>query len=224
MAIYHRNATGEGTEIDVSAIEAGINLLGPILLDVTVNGRTTRGPDYPLGNRLEYPDAAPHGVYPSRGKDRWIAIAVFNDAEWQGLVAEMGAPEWAGDPRFATQRGRFANQDALDALLGAWTATRDRYDLMHRLQARGVAAAAVQNAEDINENDPQIAQSGLFFELDHPVIGPARFEGTPIAFSRLQSENWRSAPLLGEDNAHVFKEIIGLSDDEYETYVAEGVI
>jgi len=224
MAIYHRNNTGEGTEIDVSAIEAGINLVGPVLLDVSVNGRKTRDRAYPPGNRLEFSEAAPHGVFPTRGDDRWIAISVFTDEEWQGLVAEMGSPGWAFEPRFATQAGRYAHQDALEEALAAFTVTRERYDLMHRLQSRGVAASVVQNAEDLNEHDPQTAAQGLFFELDHPVIGPARFEGTPIRFSRLRQENWRSAPLLGEDNLYVFRDILGLSADEYETYAAEGVI
>ena len=223
-AIYHRNLTGEGAEIDVSAVEAGINLLGPILLDVAVNGRSTRDGQFPTGNRLEHPDAAPHGVYPCAGEDRWIAIAVFNDAEWRGLVSVMGHPAWAGEPRFATQAARFANQDALDALVGAWTKDRDRYQTMHALQAAGVAAGAVQTAEDTNDHDPQIAGRGLFFELDHPVIGEARFEGTPIQFSQTVQENWRSAPLLGEDNAYVFKGMLGVGDDEYEALAAEGAI
>jgi len=224
MAIYNRNITGQGAEIDVSAIEAGIGLLGPILLDVEVNQRSTRGDDYPLGNRLDYPNAAPHGVYPALGEDRWVAIAVFNDSEWRALVEEMGHPQWARDAKFATQDGRFAHQDELDAQIGAWTKDKDRHQLMHRLQARGVAAAAVQTAEDTNDHDPQIASRGLFFELDHPVIGEARFEGTPIKFSRTVQENWRSAPLLGEDNEYVFKELLGIKDDEYQDLVAEGIL
>ncbi|HSS09802.1 MAG TPA: CoA transferase, partial [Acidimicrobiales bacterium] len=108
LAIYRRNITGEGTEIDVSAVEAGINLVGPVLLDVTVNHRSTRRPDFPTGNRLEWPNAAPHGVYPARGTDRWIAIAVFNDAQWSGLVEALDRPEWTAHPRVSTQAGRFA--------------------------------------------------------------------------------------------------------------------
>jgi crotonobetainyl-CoA:carnitine CoA-transferase CaiB-like acyl-CoA transferase len=223
-AIYHRNLTGVGAEIDVSAVEAGINLLGPILLDVAVNGRSTRDGDYPTGNRLEHPNAAPHGVYRCAGEDRWIAIAVFDDAEWRGLLSVMGEPAWAREARFATQAGRFANQDALDAAIAGWTRDKDRHDLMHALQAAGVPAGAVQTAEDTNDHDPHIRSRGLFFELDHPVIGEARFEGTPIKFSRTVQENWRSAPLLGEDNAHVFKGLLGLSEDEYEELAAEGAI
>jgi crotonobetainyl-CoA:carnitine CoA-transferase CaiB-like acyl-CoA transferase len=224
MALYRRNLTGAGTEIDVSAIEAGINLVGPILLDVSVNGRSAVRPDYPTGNRLEWPNAAPHGVYPASGDDRWIAIAVFDDAQWAGLVRALGGPDWAGDERLATQEGRHANQDLLDEHLSAWTRQRDRHEVADLLQAEGVPAGAVQNAEDLNETDPQIAHRGVFFEMDHPVIGPARFEGNPFTFSRIAPDNWRSAPLLGEDNAYVFKEIVGVDDDEYDRLAAEGVI
>ena len=224
MAIYNRNATGQGSEIDVSAVEAGINLLGPLLLDVSVNGRSTRGPEFPPGNRLEEPHAAPHGVYPCMGKDRWVAIAVFDETEWQALVAAMGHPAWASEAPFATLAARVANQDALDAKMAEWTADKDRFELMHRLQAVGVRAGAVQTAEDLNETDPQIAERGVYFEMDHPVIGEARFEGTPIKFSSIPQENWRSAPLLGEDNAYVFKGLLGMDDDEFETLTAEGVL
>jgi crotonobetainyl-CoA:carnitine CoA-transferase CaiB-like acyl-CoA transferase len=224
MAIYRRMRTGVGTEIDVSAIEAGINLVGPIMLDLTVNGRTSKRSDYPTGNRLEWPHAAPHGVYPARGDDRWIAIAVFDDEQWARLVDAMGAPAWTGDERFADQESRFANQDALDQHLSAWTRERDRHEMTELLQAKGVPAGAVQNAEDLNEHDPQIASREVFFEMDHPVIGRARFEGDPIHFSALEPDNWRSAPLLGEDNEYVFKDVVGVGDEEYDELQAEGVI
>jgi crotonobetainyl-CoA:carnitine CoA-transferase CaiB-like acyl-CoA transferase len=224
FAIYRRNLTGQGTEIDVSAIEAGINLVGPVFLDVTVNGHTTRRPDFPTGNRLEWPPAAPHGVYPALGDDRWVAIAVFDDDQWGGLVRGLGHPSWTDDERFATQEGRHANQDVLDAHLAAWTAERDRHDVMELLQAHGVPAGAVQDARDINERDPQVAARGVFFDMDHPVIGNARFEGVPIHFSMTAPDNWRSAPLLGEDNAYVFKGIVGMSADEFDELSSEGII
>ena len=91
-----------------------------------MDGRTTRDDHFPTGNRLEWPPAAPHGVYPCVGDDRWVAIAVFDDAEWTALVQAMGDPAWAADPRFATLDARVAHQDDLDAHLGAWTATRKR--------------------------------------------------------------------------------------------------
>jgi len=224
MAIFARNLSGGGTDIDVSAVEAGIELLGPVLLDVAVNGRTTRDGSFPTGNRLEHPQAAPHGVYPCVGDDRWVAIAVFDDEEWRALVEALGAPAWTADPAFATQAERFAHQDELDRHLSEWTRTRDRHAVMHQLQAAGVRAGAVQDARDLEETDPQIAEHGTFFELDHPVIGVAKFEGMPFRIRGLTADNWRSAPLLGEDNGYVFKQIIGLDHDEMAELAAEGVI
>jgi crotonobetainyl-CoA:carnitine CoA-transferase CaiB-like acyl-CoA transferase len=224
MAIWKRRRTGAGTEVDVAAVEVGVGLLGPILLDVTVNGHTSRRPDYPTGNRLEHPHAAPHGVYPCAGADRWVAIAVFGDDEWDSLVDAMGRPEWAGDPRFADQESRFAHQDDLDARISEWTAGRDRHEVMYLLQSRQVRAAAVQTAEDLNEVDPQTAHRGTFFEMDHPVIGPARFEGFPAIMSGQGPDHWRSAPLLGEDNDFVFGELLGLDPDEIGRLREEGVI
>jgi crotonobetainyl-CoA:carnitine CoA-transferase CaiB-like acyl-CoA transferase len=224
MAIRRRAMTGAGTEIDVSAVETGIGLLGPVLLDVTVNGRVTRGPGYPTGNRLEHPNAAPHGIYPARGEDRWVAIAVFADDEWERFADALGRPEWTHDERFATQQSRWANQDALDEHVAEWTVRRDRFEVTKLLQDAGVRAGAVQNAEDLNEADPQLEHRGVFFEMDHPVIGEARFEGVPIRFAETSADNWRSGPLLGEDNEYVFRELLGVGADEYAELASTGAI
>ena len=224
MAIRHRMLTGEGTEIDVSAIETGISLLGPVMLEVTVNGRVTRGSRYPAGNRLEHPPAAPHGVYPASGEDRWVAIAVFSDEEWSRFADAIGRPAWTADERFASQQSRWENQDALDEAVATWTSQRDRYEATKLLQEAGVRAGAVQNAQDLNETDPQLAHRGVFFQMDHPVIGEARFEGVPIHFDGMSADNWRSGPLLGEDNEYVFKELLGVADDEFAELTASGVI
>jgi crotonobetainyl-CoA:carnitine CoA-transferase CaiB-like acyl-CoA transferase len=224
MAILHRDESGEGSEIDVSAVEAGISLLGPVVLDVSVNQRGTRRPDYPAGNRSAYRNAAPHGVYPCSGEDRWAAIVVLDQAEWESLVEALGAPDWANDPMFVSQDSRYAHQDELDAHISTWTSSRDKHEVMTLLQGHGVRAAAVQTAEDLNEHDPQIAERGTFFEMDHPVIGPARFEGVPMTMSVTEPDNWRSAPLVGEDNDYVFGQVLGLSDEERAELTAKGVI
>jgi crotonobetainyl-CoA:carnitine CoA-transferase CaiB-like acyl-CoA transferase len=224
MGIRHRLLTGEGTEIDVSAVETGISLLGPVLLEVTVNGRVTRGPSYPAGNRLEHPPAAPHGVYPASGEDRWVAITVFSDEEWSRFADAIGRPAWTADERFASQQSRWENQDALDEAIAAWTGERDRHEVTKLLQDAGVRAGAVQNAEDLNETDPQLTHRGVFFQLDHPVIGEARFEGVPVRFDGMSADNWRSGPMLGEDNEYVFRELLGIGDDELAELAASGVI
>ncbi|MGC8512009.1 MAG: CaiB/BaiF CoA transferase family protein [Acidimicrobiales bacterium] len=224
MAIWNRRRTGAGTEIDVAAVEVGVTLLGPILLDVTVNSHTSQRPDYPTGNRLEHPHAAPHGVYRCAGEDRWVAVAVFDDAEWSRLVEAIGSPDWTGDERFATQESRFKHQDLLDAYLSGWTAGQDPHTVMHLLQSHGIRAGAVQNPQDLNEFDPQLAWRGTFFEMDHPVIGPARFEGFPASMSGEGPDHWRSAPLVGEDNDYVFGELLGVDEAERVELAEQGVI
>lgn len=224
MAIFHRQRTGQGMEIDASAVEIGISLLGPDLLDTLVNARPSRRDDFPRGNRSPRPDVAPHAVYPAAGDDEWVAIAVADDDEWRALCRLMGDPRWAQEDRFATGAGRRAHDDELDKHVAAWTAGLDKHEATRLLQAAGVTGGAVQNPRDLDEVDPQVASRGTFFDLDHPVIGPARFEGTPVHFSQTEQENWRSAPLLGEDNDYVFGEILGLSVDERATLRENGVI
>ncbi|HET9078415.1 MAG TPA: CoA transferase [Acidimicrobiales bacterium] len=224
MAVWNRRRTGQGTEIDVAAVEIGVGLIGPVLLDVTVNGHTTRRPDYPTGNRLEHPHAAPHGVYPCAGDDRWVAIAVFDDEEWAGLTKALDNPDWAADERFSHQEGRYAHQDVLDGHIAAWTGGRDPHSVMTLLQSHGVRCGAVQDPRDLNEVDPQLAHRGTFFEMDHPVIGPARFEGFPARMSGRGPDHWRSAPLVGEDNDHVFGQILGMEEAELSELREQGVI
>jgi crotonobetainyl-CoA:carnitine CoA-transferase CaiB-like acyl-CoA transferase len=95
---------------------------------------------------------------------------------------------------------------------------------MDILQAAGVRAGAVQTAEDVNETDPQIAFRGTFFELDHPVIGEARFEGIPFQATTFAPDNWRSGPLVSEDSYYVFGELLGLSDADIDDLAARDVI
>ena len=223
-ALYHRNETGKGTLIDLSAVEAGVSLIGPMMLDVTVNGAATRGDDFPTGNRLPDQEAAPHGVYPAKGEDVWIAIGVFEDAQWRALKGLMGDPDWAADPRFDTALGRYGAQDELDRRVGEWTKTYDAAELAERLQTAGVTAQAVQGEVDKLERDPQLKARGLYFQLDHPYCGPSLFEGVPIRFSRTQKQHWRSAPLVGEDNAYVYGDILGLSEDELADLRDKGII
>jgi crotonobetainyl-CoA:carnitine CoA-transferase CaiB-like acyl-CoA transferase len=223
-AILHRMVTGEGCEIDVSAVEASVTLLGADLLDVTVNGNTTRRHDYPMGNRLAYPRAAPHGVYACRGEDRWVAIAVTDQHDWEAFVAAIGSPAWTQDPAYTDQDSRYRAQDSLDAKVAEWTRELDRHDVMTRLQKAGIAAGAVQDPRDLTDVDPQIAARGTFFSLDHPVIGEALFEGSPMKLSRTDTDLWRSAPLLGEDNDYVFGELLGLSAGRRAELAEAGVI
>ncbi len=223
MALHHRQCTGEGQYVDISQVECGMVLTGPVLLDFSVNGRPYRRPGNPPGNRSKHPEVAPHGVYRCAGDDRWIALAVMTDEQWERLAAVMGRPPWATEERFATMDARYQHQDELDGFIGAWTCHQDARELTHRLQDAGVAAGMVQNARDRLENDPQLRERGFYAELEHPVLGRRRFEGMPARLSETVAALRRPGPVMGQDNAFVLGQILGLNQQGIDTLAEEAV-
>src|SRR5262249_49902597 len=152
---------------------------GTTLLDWSANERIwTR-----YGNRSPYKPAAPHGVYPCAGEDRWITIACFNEAEWQALAKVAEHPEWTRDARFATLEARLAHQEALDATLREWTKSRDAYQTMHLLQSAGVPAGVCQHAGDRCDNDPQLAALEWLTEVTGTKIGRWPIAEVPVKMS-----------------------------------------
>jgi benzylsuccinate CoA-transferase BbsF subunit len=218
-ALRHRRRTGEGQFIDVAQTETMISLLGPAVLDFTVNGRT----EQPQGNLAEY--AAPHGVYPCRGDDRWVTLSVAGDPQWRALLDELGAAGLAADERFATVDARHRNHAALDAELAVRTRDRDGYELMARLQERGVAAAVMQNYQDLVDGDPQLRHRGHFAVLDHPEMGPSVYNSPPFTLSGADQPVMRApAPLLGQHTRQVCARLLGLDDAAIDELAAAGVL
>lgn len=215
-ALFHRERTGEGQYIDVSQIETGVYSLSEAIVRASARGEVmTR-----RGNRAE--DAAPHGIYPGAGEDRWIAIAVFSDAEWGRLCEALGAPGLAGDPRFATLADRLANEDALDAALAERTRACEPFALMHRLQAAGVEAGVVQTCADLLE-DPQLAHREHFVRLRHRHLGELAFEHYGIRFSQGARRLETPGPDLGEHNLRVLTDV-GYREDEIRSLAEAGVL
>jgi len=206
-ALEYRRRTGEGQFIDVSQVEAMASLLGDAIVDYTRNGKTVE----PVGNSSTH--AAPHGVYRCRGDDRWCAITVFTDEEWQGFKRALGNPNWAEDSRFATLTSRLKNVDELNRLVEGWTRRHTAEEVMTRLQEQEVAAGVVQDASDL-ANDPQLKQRGFFVELDHPELGKTISDATPIRLSGTPAKYHRAAPTPGQDNDYVYKQLLGMSESE----------
>jgi benzylsuccinate CoA-transferase BbsF subunit len=219
-ALDHRDRTGEGQHIDVSQMEAMINVTGTAIADYDVNGRTQLRD----GNRLlagEAPRAAPHGVYPVRGEDRWITIAVTNDEEWRAFCDVLGKGDWLADGRFATNDDRSTHDNELDELVADATSNREGRELMVALQRGGVPAGIALDQEGLG-SDPQLRHRGHFVPVPHGGWGEqlgelfgARLLETPPAVQR-------AAPTLAQHNEHVGREILGFSQDEFDALLAEG--
>jgi crotonobetainyl-CoA:carnitine CoA-transferase CaiB-like acyl-CoA transferase len=220
-ALRHRDATGQGQFIDVSAVESLTSLIGDALFAWSVTG------DVPVADGNAHADMAPHGAYPCAG-DEWLSIAVATEGEWQALCRKLGADkpggaQLAGDPRFATLAQRLAHTAALDAALGALTAAHDAATLAEALRAAGVPAFKSTSSLDLVSSDYFWAMGAYRMVSDarhgsRPVVGPS-WRMTPD-----EAPVERGAPLLGEANAYVYQHTLGLSEARMAELVASKII
>jgi crotonobetainyl-CoA:carnitine CoA-transferase CaiB-like acyl-CoA transferase len=198
-ALDRRRRTGEGMYLDFSQAEACVHMLSPLILDQTVNGRcSTR-------NGNADPHMAPHGVYPSAGDDRWVAVACRDDADWRSLAALLGRDDLAA----LTTAERLARADELDGIVAAWTASRGPDEAAETAIAAGVPAHAVQNSGECM-TDPQLA--GHFVTLPHPDHGTITVEGSRISLSDTPARVVGVPPLLGQDTVDVLLGHLGYDD------------
>ena len=212
-ALHHRESTGEGQFIDLSAVETMTSLVGDSLFAWSVTGEVPESD----GNR--HAEMAPHGAYPCKDGE-WLSIAVASDAEWAALRGVLGLPD---EPRFASLADRLAQRRDLDAMLGQATAGRTAAALGEELRAAGVPAFRCQSSLDLCGDDFLWSREAYRMVSDHrngvrPIIGPAwRIEpdGPKVE---------RGAPLLGEHNDYVYREVLGMSQERLDDLLTRKVI
>ena len=223
LALIHRQRTGEGQWVDLACTDTALTLHGPAILDWTVNGRPLRREGQPHSNRNLWPAMAPHGIYACAGEDEWLSISVRDDADWRAF-AEVVGEDWCALPQYATQDGRLANQDALDAAISGWSASRNKFAAQQQLQAAGIPAAAVQKPRERVDEDPSTANFGLWPTVEHTKMGKVRVDGLAVHLSETDWEMRRGAPCLSEHTEDVLTRLLGLSSAEVEQLRAEGVV
>jgi crotonobetainyl-CoA:carnitine CoA-transferase CaiB-like acyl-CoA transferase len=192
-------------------------MIGDQMMDFAMNRRS------PKRHGNTHAVMAPHNVYRCAGQDEWVSIAVGSEAEWAGLVRAMGDPAWAKEAVFATAEGRKADEARLDVMIGEWTADKSYIDVMHRLQAEGVAATPSFKASDLF-SDPHILERGQVQEVDHPVLGRRKTITSPYRMSETPPAIQGTAPLLGQDNDYVLQGLLGLSKVEVERLAEAQVV
>lgn len=206
-ALHRRRATGHGSHVDVAAREVAASLVGDMLLLAAAGGTPHR-----MGNT--HPRMAPHGVYPAKGEDRWLALGVDNDAEWRALANLIGQPELAGDTRFATADARRANSEALDAIVAGWTAMQDANAAAERLQSAGIGAHASWTTPEIAA-DPHLRQRHAIVEVSEPDGKRRAAVGVPMRLSKgAEIGIDRGTPKLGEHEDLVYGDLLGMSQAE----------
>ena len=193
-ALLHRRRTGLGQHIDLSQIECGIRFLEPLILDFAATGKVATR----LGQGS--PSLDPHGVFACRGDNRYVAIGVETATERSALTKLLGRDE-----------------------LADWCRNRDAFEAAATLRRAGVPANAVLRPSDLYD-DPQLAHRGFFVTLEHPVMGPTPYDGPATIYSRTPQRLRSAAPCLGEHNATVLRELLGMSAADVERARADGAL
>jgi crotonobetainyl-CoA:carnitine CoA-transferase CaiB-like acyl-CoA transferase len=216
MALRRREITGLGEMVEVSQSENMLNHIGELLIDA---GRTGAVHE-PLGNRHRV--YAPQGCYPCIGDDQWAVLSVTNDEQWKSLVQTMGSDDLANDVELDNVEGRQRRHDEIDERLAAWTSLHTAQEIFEACQQSGVPAAPV-----LHENEAFAENHFLERELFAP--NGSADTGThdyPTHMWRWTAPDMRfeALPILGGDNEAIFKDLLGMTDDEYAAFAEKGHI
>jgi benzylsuccinate CoA-transferase BbsF subunit len=217
-ALLYRRQTGKGQYIEQSQFETSIQFMAPPIMDYQINGKVMGR----NGNRL--PTASPHGIFQCQGDDRWVAISIMDETQWQKFCHLIGSPALAAQEKYATLAQRKANEDTLEKVVSAWTASRSVEEIESLLQSAAIPCNPVEKASDIYK-DPQLEHRQYFTPLMHPVMGQQKYESQAcFILSKTPREIYMPSPRVGEHNEYVFKELLKMSDDEIAENIIDGSI
>jgi crotonobetainyl-CoA:carnitine CoA-transferase CaiB-like acyl-CoA transferase len=218
VGLEHRARTGRGQLVESTMVEAALNAAAEIVLEYGAYGaRLSRdGNCGPVG--------APQNLYACRGPDTWLAVAVTNDLQWSALVSALGDPAWARDAALATAAGRRRQRDVVERGLAAWCIQQDVASAAETLLSRGIPAAPVTSAAQLNTS-PHLLARGFFESILHPIVGRHAHPTVPLRLGG-QHTRWfaRPAPTLGQHTDEVLREVLGLRDAEIAQLRADGII
>ncbi len=224
IALAARDATGEGQLVEAPLLDSALAMTAEQVIEYTATG-TVLSRD---GNRS--PSAAPQGLYACHQPsamgtpgERWLALSVANDEQWQALVKVLGSPEWALDPQLGSHPGRRAAADLLDDRLSAWALGRDLAETVDTLIAAGVPAASLTSPRALLTN-PHLVARGYLEEVTNEVVGTHPVPGLPLRMSGVDRWIREGAFLVGQHNAEVLTGILGLTKDDLDRLEAAGII
>ncbi|MXV79655.1 MAG: CoA transferase [Chloroflexi bacterium] len=214
-ALIQRDRTGVGQEIEIPQYEAGIHLLDTELIEQLANGTLTER----RGNRS--PEMAPHGLFRCAGDDRWLALSARNTVDWLEICRVIGREDLASRDDLRSLAGRQAAEDEIEAAITEWTCTQDVWQATQRFVEAGVPAGPNEDIEDLVETDPSM--TGFFHEFDHPVGIKFMAQNQPFLWNGQRLPIHR-APFFGEHNEQVYRQELGLSQDEFTRLLVDEVI
>jgi len=216
-AVLNQQRTGRGAFIDLSQAEAAAFMIGPSLMASIVRDDDIA----PLGNAS--PEEAPQGCYPCKGDDRWCVISIETEAQWHALATCLERADWLLDPHFSSLASRRDHREEFDRGIAEWTQDKDAFEVMDLLQKAGVPCGVVQTGKDLL-GDPHLKERGFLVEQNNPRLGRVILPGFPLKFaSHALTPDWKF-PELGRDNAAVFGNLLGYSEDRVAQLLRDHVL
>jgi crotonobetainyl-CoA:carnitine CoA-transferase CaiB-like acyl-CoA transferase len=214
VGLEARDRDGIGSLVEVPMVETVLAVVAESQLEHEVLGLELER----MGNRS--PFAAPQGLYACQGDERWLAVAVEDDRQWEALRVALG---WDDEPGLSTTAGRRAAHDELDRRIAAWSSGQERDAAVAHLLAHGVPAAPAVDGRYLHF-DEQLAARGFFEEVEHPFVGRYGTPGLPFRLASVERWFDRAAPTLGQHNDEVLGGLLGLDEEEWTRLRASGVI
>lgn len=214
MALFHRERTGEGQEIDVPMFETMVQF-------VMLEHLYGRNFEPPLGN-AGYPRATSANRHPYKTKDGMIGVLPYVDKQWKAFFDLAGRPELMEDPRFSNIEARLANIDDAYGILAELIATRTSAEWLKDLDAASIPAVPINSPDDLL-TDEHLEAIGFWGQMDHPSEGKLNYTGIPTRFSKTPGAVRLHAPTLGEHNGEILREA-GYSEQEISALQAGAVI
>ncbi|MFK0312451.1 CaiB/BaiF CoA transferase family protein [Pseudomonas sp. NPDC090233] len=214
-ALAHRDQAGVGQHIDMALLDVQVACLA----NQAMNYLTTGNPPRRLGNA--HPNIVPYQDFPTADGD--FILTVGNDGQFRKFAEVAGQPQWADDPRFATNKLRVANRAELIPLIRQATVFKTTAEWVSQLEAAGVPCGPINDLAQMFQ-DPQVLARGLAVSIAHPLAGSVPQVASPIRLSETPVEYRRAPPLLGEHTAAVLSDMLGLDADALEHLRTAGVI
>ncbi len=199
-ALQARHRTGRGQHVEVSLYESSLFMLANVASNYLVGGRD--------GGRFGngHPSIVPYTTYPTR--DGMMAVAVGNDVQFGKFAAAIGHGEWAADARFARNKDRVGNREALDAAITATLKTDEAPAWIEKLKKAGVPCGRINSVKQAFD-DPQTAARNMIEKVEHPTLGEVKLIGTPFKFSDTKTSVRRAPPTLGEHTEEILQSELG---------------
>jgi CoA:oxalate CoA-transferase len=214
-ALWHREKTGKGQQVDVSMLETMVAILEGGIVRWTIGKELLS----PIGSMN--PHEAPMAAF--KCKDGYIIIAAVGDEHWQRFCRAINRPDWAADPALQTKAQRWAKKYMIQEEIEKITTKHTLKEVGEMMDRERVANSPILNIKEVVE-DPHLKERGYFVDIEHPVIGKAKIPGIPFKMSESPGAVERPSPLVGEHNELILGKYLGIGKGEIDKLKGEGAV